>query len=132
MKETFEYLKKLEVNYIATLDNDKPSCRPFGDPVWFDDKIYILTNKGKNVYKQIKHNNKVCIVAYDGETWIRINCLLVDDSNNMLAKQAIIDEFDWAVGAGYTLDNPNFAILYIKDAEATIYNDTEQIEKHTF
>lgn len=132
MKETFEYLKKLEVNYVATLDKDKPSCRPFGDPVLFDNKIYVLTSKEKNVYKQIMENNKVCIVAYDGESWMRINCLLIDDSDNTLAKQAIIDEFDWAIDAGYTLDNPNFAVLYIKDAETTIYNDTEEVVKYKF
>lgn len=51
MKETFEFLKKLEVNYLSTIDENKPSCRPFGDPVLFEGKIYILTNKQKNVSK---------------------------------------------------------------------------------
>ena len=121
MEETFEFLKKrTQVNYVSTINGNKPSCRPFGDPVLFDNKIYVLTNKQKNVSKQIAINNNVCIVAYDEENWIRINCQLIDDSNNIDAKKAIINEFDWAEEAGYTLDNPNFQALYIANADVTI------------
>ena len=123
MKEVYKFLKeKTKVNYIATINGDKPSNRPFGDPVLFDDKIYILTNKEKNVSKQVGINNNVCIVAYDETYWIRIDCKLIDDSDNIEAKQAIINEFDWAEAAGYTLDNPNFQALYISNAEASIYD----------
>ena len=134
MKETFEFLKeKTKVNYLATLDGNKPSCRPFGDPVLFDNKIYVLTNKQKNVSKQIAINNNVCIVAYDDKDWIRINCQLIDDSNNINAKKAIINEFDWAEEAGYTLDNPDFQVLYIANADATIADsDGNIISKHNF
>lgn len=134
MKETFEFLKKrTQVNYVSTIDGNKPSCRPFGDPVLFDNKIYVLTNKQKNVSKQIAMNNNVCIVAYDGENWIRINCQLIDDSNNIDAKKAIINEFDWAEEAGYTLDNPDFQALYIANADVTIYDeDGNVISSHKF
>lgn len=134
MKETFEFLKeRTKVNYVSTVDGNKPSCRPFGDPVLFDNKIYVLTNKQKNVSKQISVNNNVCIVAYDDENWIRINCQLIDDSNNIDAKKAIINEFDWAEEAGYTLDNPDFQVLYIANADATIYDeDGNIISSHKF
>jgi len=134
MEETFDFLKiNTQVNYLATLNGDKPSCRPFGDPVLFDNKIYILTNKQKNVSKQIAQNNHVCIVAYDDENWIRINCELIDDSDNLAAKQAVIDEFPWTTAAGYTLDNPDFQILYLANADATIYDeDGEVLSSHRF
>lgn len=74
MKETFEFLKeRTKVNYVSTINVDKPSCRPFGDPVLFNNKIYVLTNKQKEVSRQITSNNNVCIVAYDSQDWIRIN-----------------------------------------------------------
>ena len=84
MKETYVFLVKTEVNYLSTIDGDKPSCRPFGAPIIYDDKIYILTSKHKNVSKQIEKNNNACIVAYDGENWLRINCKLIDDSGQCL------------------------------------------------
>lgn len=134
MNKTFDFLKKkTQVNYVSTIDGDRPSCRPFGDPVLFDNKIYILTSKTKDVSKQIENNNNVCIVAYDGENWIRINCKLIDDSNNVEAKKAIINEFDWAEEAGYTLDNPNFQVLYLANAKAVIYDvDGNIIDKEEF
>lgn len=128
MKETFEFLKeKTKVNFVATINGDKPSNRPFGDPVLFNNRIYVLTKRQKNVSKQIEKNNNVCIVAYDDENWIRINCKLIDDSNNIEAKKAIIDEFNWAIEAGYTLDNPDFQVLYIANATSTIYDENSEV-----
>jgi uncharacterized pyridoxamine 5'-phosphate oxidase family protein len=128
MDKTFDFLKnKTHVNFVATIDGDRPSLRPFGDPVLFDGKIYVLTNAKKNVAKQIAANNHVCIVAYDGTDWIRINCELVDDSNNIEAKKAIIAEFEWAEEAGYTLDAPDFKAFYLANATATIYNEEGEV-----
>ena len=134
MEETFKFLKEnTQVNYVSTINGDKPSCRPFGDPIMVDNKIYVITNKHKNVSKQIEKNNNVCIVAYDDEKWIRINCELIDDSQNMKVKQAVIDEFDWALEAGYTLDNPEFQVLYMANADAIIYDEEgEVLETYTF
>lgn len=134
MLETFKFLKEnTQVNYLSTINGGKPSCRPFGDPIMFDNKIYVITNKQKNVSNQICKNNNVCIVAYDGERWIRINCQLIDDSNNISAKKAVINEFGWAIEAGYTLDNPDFQILYIANATSTIYNeDGDVLSVHNF
>lgn len=128
MKETYEFLKvRTNVNYVSTINEGKPSCRPFGDPILFQDKIYVITSKHKNVSKQIAKNNHVCIVAYDGNEWIRINCKLIDDSANIAVKEAVIKEFDWAIEAGYTLDNPEFQVLYMSDVESTIYDEEGEV-----
>ena len=134
MDEIYKFLKEnTRVNFVSTINGDKPSCRPFGDPILFNNKIYVITNKQKNVSKQIKKNNNVCIVAYDNENWIRINCQLIDDSDNIEAKKAVIDEFDWAIEAGYTLDNPEFQVLYLANVEAIIYDeDGEIIDSYKF
>ncbi|MDL2235697.1 pyridoxamine 5'-phosphate oxidase family protein [Christensenellaceae bacterium OttesenSCG-928-L17] len=136
MEEVFSFLKKLKVNFLATIEpeENKPNLRPFGDPVLFDGKIYCLTLKDKNVYREIAANNNVCIVAIDDkDRWIRIKAKLVDDSENTEAKKAIIAEFDWAEEAGYTLNNPNFACLYLAEAIATISDiDDKILSKHEF
>ena len=130
MEETYRFLKEnTQVNYVATIKGDKPGLRPFGDPFTYDGKIYVLTNKQKAVSKQIAKNNNVCIVAYDGENWIRINCKLIDDSENIETKKAALKEFDWAEEAGYTLDNPNFQILYMANADSTIYDEDGNVKE---
>ncbi len=122
MEEVFNYLKALDVNFLATRNGESVSCRPFGNPVKFDGKIYILTHAEKDVAKQLAKDNHVCIVAYNAEkdSWLRIFCEVVDDSKNIAAKRAIIDEFDWAEEAGYTLDNPGFRCYYLANAKAEI------------
>lgn len=134
MNETYKFLKEnTQVNYVATINGDKPSLRPFGDPFEYDNKIYVLTNKQKNVSKQIEINNNVCIVAYDGANWIRINCELIDDSGNVEAKKAALKEFEWAEDAGYTLDNPDFQILYMSNVTSIIYDlDGNKISEYKF
>ena len=123
MEKVFDFLKhKTQVNFLATIDGDRPSLRPFGDPILFANKIYMLTCKSKAVYQQMMKNPQVCIVAYDepSDTWLRVNAKVVDDSDNMEAKKAMIAEFDWAEEAGYTLDNPDFAALYLTEIKAEI------------
>jgi len=128
MEKTFDFLKnRTQVNFVATINGDKPSLRPFGDPVLFDGKIYVMTHAQKEVAKQIAANNHVCIVAYDGTDWIRINCDLIDDSDNIEAKKAMIAEFDWAEEAGYTLDAPDFKVYYMANADATIRNEDGEV-----
>lgn len=131
MEGAFDFLKhKTQVNFVATIDGDKPSLRPFGDPVLFDSKIYMLTHKSKQVYQQMQRNPNICIVAYDeqSDTWLRIRAKAVDDSDNADAKRAIIAEFDWAEPAGYTLDNPDFAALYLADATAEIRDSEGEVQ----
>lgn len=53
------------------------------------------------------------MVVYDDEKLIRINCELVDGSESIKIKQTVIDEFDWSIETGYTLDNPEFQVLYM-------------------
>ncbi len=133
MKETYNFLVKTEVNYLSTIDGDKPSCRPFGALIIYDDKIYILTSKLKNVSKQIDKNNNVCIVAYDGNIWLRINCKLIDDSSNQDVKSKFLEEFADLEEAGYSLDNPDMQVLYMSDVEAILYDeDGMEIEKYCF
>lgn len=128
MKKTFDFLKnRTKVNFVSTINGDKPSCRPFGDPILFNNHIYAITNAKKNVAKQIAENNNVCIVAYDGENWVRINCQMIDESNNIEAKRAVITEFDWAEEAGYTLDAPDFVLYRLANAKSTIYDEDGKI-----
>ena len=124
MEKTFDFLKnKTKVNFVSTINGNVPSCRPFGDPVLFNGDIYALTHAQKNVAKQIEKNNNVCIVAYDGKNWIRINCQMINDSDNIEAKKAVIAEFDWAEEAGYTLDAPDFVLYRLENASSTIYDE---------
>lgn len=89
----------------------------------------MMTNKKKNVSKEIAQNNRVCITACEGGNWMRIDCNLIDDSDNKEAKQKALDEFPWADSLGYSMDNPDFQVLYIENAEVTYNNVAGKVLK---
>ena len=45
MKRVYDFLKKAEVYYLATVEGDQPRVRPFGTINEFEGKLYIQTGK---------------------------------------------------------------------------------------
>ena len=56
MQEIYEFLKKCETYYLATVEGDQPRVRPFGTIHIFEDKLYIQTGKVKAVSRQMLAN----------------------------------------------------------------------------
>lgn len=124
MKTVYDFLKKCETYYLATVENDQPRVRPFGTIDLFEDKLYIQTGKVKNVSKQMAKNPKVEICAFDGNTWIRIEATVVND-DRIEAKQHMLDNYP-SLQKMYKADDNNTQVLYLKDATATFYSFTQE------
>jgi len=120
MKTVYDFLKKCETYYLATVENDQPRVRPFGTIDLFEDKLYIQTGKVKNVSKQMAKNPKVEICAFDGSSWIRIEATVVND-DRIEAKQHMLDNYP-SLRQMYKADDNNTQVLYLKDATATFYS----------
>lgn len=118
MNETFEFLKKSHIFYLATIKDDEPRVRPFGALNIYEDKIYILTNNQKEVYKQIKKNNKAEICAYNGKEWIRVKTTLIED-DRVEAKKSFLDNNNYLRNI-YSENDKKTIVLYFKDSNVTI------------
>lgn len=123
MKETYEFLKKCGVFYIATIDQNKPRVRPFGAINIFEDKLYLQTGKVKNVFKQIEINNHVEICGFSEGRWIRIETELVVD-DRLEAKMSMLDN-NPELRSMYNENDDNTKVLYLKNTKATIYSFTD-------
>jgi uncharacterized pyridoxamine 5'-phosphate oxidase family protein len=117
MQDVYDFLKKAKAYYLATVEGDQPRIRPFGTVDIFDGKLYIQTGKAKNVSKQIKANPKIEICAFDGDTWVRVQAVAVED-NRREAKQHMLDAYP-ALQSRYSADDDNTQVLYLKNAVAT-------------
>ena len=124
MYEVYDFLKKCDTYYIATVEGNQPRVRPFGTVDIFEGKLYIQTGKVKNVSKQIQANPKIEICAFDGEKWIRIQATAVPD-DRIEAKKHMLDAYPNLQGM-YKADDDNTQVLYLKDATATISSFTEK------
>ncbi len=118
MQEVFDFLKKCNTYYLATIEGDQPRVRPFGTVDIFEGRLYILTGKIKNVSKQMAVNPKIEICAFDGEAWIRVQAVAVED-DRIEARQHMLDTYP-SLQNRYKADDGNTQVLYLQNVVATI------------
>ena len=123
MQETYEFLKKCGVFYLATVDGNKPRVRPFGALNIFEGKLYIQTGKSKNVSRQMMANPHIEICGYVDGVMIRVEAKVVADER-IEAKQSMLDN-NPELKNMYQATDPNTEVLFLIDATATIYSFTE-------
>lgn len=93
MQRIYDFLKKCGTYYLATVDAEgAPHVRPFGTIDIFDGRLCIQTGKRKPVSKQIHDNPQIAISAFDGERWIRIVAVAVEEPR-IEAQQQMLDAF---------------------------------------
>lgn len=127
LSKVHQFLKDAVTYYLATQDGDTPRVRPFGTALLYEDKIYILTAKEKNVSRQIEKNPKFELSAMDKkERWIRVSGELNAD-NRIEVHQAILEEYPHLKDS-YTAGDENTNTLYMEIESAVIYSFTEEPE----
>jgi uncharacterized pyridoxamine 5'-phosphate oxidase family protein len=86
----------------------------------FEDKLYIQTGKVKNVSQKIKKNPRIEICAVDGDKWVRVEAVAVEDDRTE-ARQKMLEAYP-SLKNMYSADNGNSQVLYLKDATASFYS----------
>lgn len=118
MNRVYEFLKKAEVYYLATVEDDQPRVRPFGTVNVFEGKLYIQTGKVKPTSRQLAANNKAEICAFNGGAWIRVACELIED-DRFEAKKSMLDAYPNLRGM-YDENDGNTQVFYMQNAVATV------------
>lgn len=118
MKEVQAYLKECGAFFIATVDGDQPRVRAFGVSEIINDRLYIMTGKVKDVYKQMAKNGKfeICALKPSGSEWMRLSGTLVNDET-LAVKEEFLNRNE-SLKSMYQADDDNMAVLYITNATA--------------
>lgn len=130
MNKIYDYLKKVKVFYLVSQDGDQARVRPLGALAEFEGRIYIVTSKEKDVYKQIKKNPKVEVTAFDGKTWIRLTGVLEED-DRIEAREEMMKQNKETLENMYSVDDGKMTVLYFKEGQAvfsTFAGDREVVE----
>ena len=132
MQEVQAYLKECGAFFIATVDGDQPRVRPFGVSEIIDGRLYIMTGKVKDVFKQMAKNGKfeICAMKQSGSEWMRLSGTLVVDET-LAVKEEFLNRNPGLKGM-YKADDGNMAVLYIKDATARFCSFAAPERKVTF
>ena len=122
MQEVQAYLKECGAFFIATVDGDQPRVRPFGVSEIINDRLYIMTGKVKDVYKQMAKNGKfeICALKPNGSEWMRLSGTLVPDET-LAVKEEFLNRNE-SLKSMYKADDDNMAVLYITDATARFFS----------
>ena len=125
MNEVLAYLKECGAFYLATCEGDQPRVRPFGAVEIIDGRLYLMTGKVKNVFKQLEAdaNFEVCAMKANGAEWMRLAGKLVNDDTLAVKEQFL--ELNPELKSMYKADDGNMAVLYVINATATFYSFTE-------
>ncbi len=122
MQEVQAYLKECGAFFIATADGDQPRVRPFGVSEIINDRLYIMTGKVKDFYKQVAGNGKfeICALKPNGSEWMRLSGTLVPD-DTLAVKEEFLNRNE-ELKSMYKADDDNMAVLYITDATARFFS----------
>lgn len=118
MQKVHDFIKDCGNYFIATAEGDQPRVRPFGTIHIFDGKLYVQTGHVKKVAKQIGANGKVELCAFNGQDWIRLSGILVEDSR-IEAKKSMLDAYP-ELRSIYDENDDNTAVYFFTSATANI------------
>ena len=132
MKEVQAYLKECGAFYIATTDGDQPRVRPFGVSEIINGRLYLMTGKVKDVFKQMAANGKfeICALKPSGSEWMRVSGTLVND-DDLNVKRTFLDR-NPGLKSMYRADDGNMAVLYIVEGIARFFSFTAPERKVAF
>ena len=125
-----DLITRAEVFYLATVDGDKPKCRPLGFHLLDEDKIYFGVGTFKEVYKQMQANPNVEISAWDGEHILRYYGKANLNKNDQIVEKAF--EMMPELAEIYKSNGWEMGIFYLEDATAEIRNMFEIEESYEF
>lgn len=132
LNEVQTYLKECGAFFIATNDGDQPRVRPFGVSEIIDGRLYIMTGKVKDVFKQMAANGKfeICAMKSSGAEWMRMSGTLVND-DTLAVKEEFLNRNE-EMKSMYKADDGNMAVLYITEATARFYSFTAPVREVSF
>ena len=132
MNEVQAYLKECGAFFIATNEGDQPRVRPFGVSEIINGRLYIMTGKVKDVFKQLDKNGKfeICAMKPSGAEWMRLEGTLVND-DTLAVKEEFLNRNE-SLKSMHKADDGNMAVLYVTNATASFFSFTEPVRKVCF
>lgn len=123
-----EFLNKAKVFFLATVDGDKPKNRPLGFHILKDGKIYFGVGDFKEVYKQMRKNPYVEIVALVETDFLRYYGKAVFEEDYTLG-QSIVAGNEFLQGIYNDETGFKLGIFHLEEATAEIRDITGKINE---
>lgn len=116
-----DFLRECGVFYLLTVNEGKPAGRPFGAVMEHEGKLYFSTGTMKDVYRQLKANGQIQIVALKNGTrdWIRIDGR-AEECCDVLVKAKMLEECPVLKNRFDSPECEYYALFSVEDMQAHI------------
>lgn len=133
MKSVCDFLKKCECFFLASINDDFPAIRPFGAIMEYENNLYISTGPQKEVYKQLKTNNNIQIVALKNGTrkWIRITGF-ANECKDLKTKREMLKKCPKISKHFTSEDDENFVLFQITPLKTEFKEGSETLMERKF
>ena len=118
MSMTYDFLKQCGVFYVLTLNGNFPAGRPFGAVMEHEGDLYISTGDMKDVYKQLKLNPNMQIIAQKpgSRSWLRIDGVATE-CTDLKIKEKMLEECPAALEHFQDVTAMHYVVFRIKIVE---------------
>lgn len=122
MSNVYDFLRDCGTFFVLTMNGDCPAGRPFGAVMEYDGALYISTADMKAVYRQLKSNPNVQLLAlkYGTRSWMRITGKSAECSD-MRIKERMLESCPVLAKHFPAPDAPHYVVFRI---------DIDKIEKY--
>lgn len=116
IRKVSDYLSEAGTFFVATIDENKPKCRPFGFHMLHEGRIYFGLGTYKDVYKQISSNPNIEVCAMKDSGFLRYYGYAVFEKDQVLTQKAL--NFMPHIKRIYEENGFKLALIYLRDATA--------------
>lgn len=127
MKKVFDFLDEAGVFFLATVDGDQPKCRPLGFHMMDGNTLYFGVGTHKNVYRQLRENNKCEICACIKDRFLRLYGRAEFDERPDLAQKAL-EAMPQLKEIYNETTGHKMGIFHLEKGAAEFYNAMGQVE----
>ena len=120
MSKAYDFLKNCNFYYLLTFDSDYPAGRPISGILEADGVMYFGTRTDKAVYRQLKQNTHIGLVAFNKGRWLRLYADAEETFDTSVRKQ-YLSRLPAEIRRFGTADNPLLAVFAMHIVKADLH-----------
>ena len=120
MSKAYDFLKECNFYYLLTFDSDYPAGRPISGILEADGTMYFGTRTDKAVYRQLKQNTRIGLVAFNKGRWLRLYAD-VDETDDPSIREQYLSRLPAEIRRFGTADNPLLAVFAMHIVKADLH-----------
>ena len=120
MSKAYDFLNDCNFYYLLTFDGNYPAGRPISGILEADGVMYFGTRTDKAVYRQLKQNPHIGLVAFNKGRWLRL-LANAEETHDPSIREQYLSRLPAEIRRFRTADNPLLAVFAMHIVKADLH-----------